>query len=262
MKKVEKQYRPIALDLFAGCGGFSLGAEAAGFNIAASVEIDPIHALTHHFNFPYGATICKDIRNVSRSLIEEKLRINGFDTEIDLIIGGSPCQGFSLMGKRDDHDIRNQLIYEYARIVNEFKPKYFLFENVPGIINGDTKRVFEDFLKQFPDYRLEWKILSGVQFNLPQNRKRVIALGSRKDVRCVSLPQGNPFDKYLQKQTTSKDAIGDLALVSPYIAKDEGIVLEEILRVRTKVSSEYLLLLDNFFELCHLRHGKKLIWGT
>jgi len=156
MKKAEKQYRPIVLDLFAGCGGFSLGAEAAGFNIAAAVEIDPIHALTHHFNFPYGAIICKDIRNVSRSLIEEKLRISDFNTEIDLIIGGSPCQGFSLIGKRDKNDTRNQLIYEYARIVNELKPKYFLFENVPGIINGDTKKIFEDFLKQFPNYRLEW----------------------------------------------------------------------------------------------------------
>ncbi|MFM1841740.1 MAG: hypothetical protein RLZZ490_473 [Cyanobacteriota bacterium] len=111
--------RPIVIDLFAGCGGMSLGLEAAGFDIGAAVEIDPIHALIHHVNFPYGATLCKDISQVKTSEILAALKQQGYSGEVDVIAGGPPCQGFSHMGKRQLDDPRNRLVFEYLRIVQE-----------------------------------------------------------------------------------------------------------------------------------------------
>lgn len=120
--------RPIAIDLFAGCGGMSLGLEAAGFDIAAAVEFDAVHCLVHHHNFPYGVTICRDIALVSAGEILRKLNNKGYSSDIDLIAGGPPCQGFSLMGKRQLDDPRNSLVFEYVRMIRDLKPKYFLFE--------------------------------------------------------------------------------------------------------------------------------------
>ena len=105
----------------------SLGLEAAGFDIAASVEIDPIHSLVHHYNFPYGVTICQDISKLSSQELLTNIKNKGFKTDIDLIAGGPPCQGFSQMGKRQLDDPRNQLVFEYLRIISEIKPKIFYF---------------------------------------------------------------------------------------------------------------------------------------
>jgi len=89
--------------------------------------------LVHHYNFPYGITPCQDIRQINNYELLQKIRQKGFVGEIDLIAGVSPCQGFSLMGKRELDDPRNQLVFEYVRLVSEIKPKYFIFENVPGL---------------------------------------------------------------------------------------------------------------------------------
>ncbi len=133
--------RPTVIDLFSGCGGMSLGLEAAGFNIVASVEIDPIHNLVHHFNFPYGVSLCEDISNVSSKELLKAVEKKGFSSDIDLIAGGPPCQGFSHIGKRQLDDPRNSLVFEYVRIIKEVKPKYFIFENVPGIASGEHKKI-------------------------------------------------------------------------------------------------------------------------
>ena len=119
--------RPVAIDLFSGCGGMSLGLEAAGFDLAASVEIDPIHSIVHHYNFPYGVTICQDITQVKSQELLTAIDDRGFKTDIDVLAGGPPCQGYSHMGHRALDDPRNQLVFEYARIVFEIQPKYFIF---------------------------------------------------------------------------------------------------------------------------------------
>ena len=82
--------RPIAIDLFSGCGGMSLGLEAAGFDIAASVEIDPIHSLAHHYNFPYGATICQDISQVKSEELLKAIANRGLKPDVDVLAGGPP----------------------------------------------------------------------------------------------------------------------------------------------------------------------------
>src|ERR1039458_10671365 len=99
-----KGKRPIGVDLFAGAGGMSLGFEQAGFDVAAAVEYDPVHCAVHEFNFPDCAAICRSVADVDAAYIRSASRIG--DSEVDVVFGGAPCQGFSMIGKRalDDPD--------------------------------------------------------------------------------------------------------------------------------------------------------------
>jgi DNA (cytosine-5)-methyltransferase 1 len=127
--------RPIAIDLFAGVGGLSLGFEQAGFDIVASVEYDPVHAAVHEFNFPLTKVVCDDVARIEAPSLLEAAKM-GFaahghdDSEwtgvIDCIFGGPPCQGFSTMGKRDVSDDRNKLVYKFADLIGAIKPRYFV----------------------------------------------------------------------------------------------------------------------------------------
>jgi DNA (cytosine-5)-methyltransferase 1 len=131
--------RPIGIDLFAGAGGLSLGFEQAGFDIAAAVEIDPIHCATHEYNFPKTKTICASVVDLTG---DEIRRLSGIDdTEIDVVFGGAPCQGFSMIGKRALDDHRNQLVFHYVRLVSELRPKYCVFENVKGLTQATTSSI-------------------------------------------------------------------------------------------------------------------------
>ncbi|GGD18200.1 hypothetical protein GCM10011342_28610 [Aquisalinus flavus] len=117
--------RPIGIDLFAGAGGLSLGFEWAGFDIAAAVEIDPIHCSVHEYNFPKCNTICASVADLTGEQIRETSKIGNRD--LDVLFGGAPCQGFSLIGKRAIDDPRNELVYHFVRLVEELQPKYFVW---------------------------------------------------------------------------------------------------------------------------------------
>ena len=131
--------RPIAVDLFAGAGGLSLGFQQAGFEIRAAVEYDPIHCAVHEFNFPNCATICRSVADIGGDYIRSHSSIGKSD--IAAVIGGAPCQGFSLIGYRALDDPRNQLVSHYVRVVKELQPEYFVFENVKGLTIGNHKSV-------------------------------------------------------------------------------------------------------------------------
>lgn len=118
-------HRPIGIDLFAGAGGLSLGFEQAGFDIAAAVEIDPIHCATHEYNFPNSTAICASVVDITGEEIRRKAHLG--DADIDVVFGGAPCQGFSMIGKRALDDPRNQLVFHFVRLVSELQPKYFVF---------------------------------------------------------------------------------------------------------------------------------------
>ena len=137
MKSVRPQTRPIVIDLFAGAGGLSLGFEQAGFDVAASVEVDPIHSATHHFNFPYSTSICRSVVDLSGAELRARAALDSRD--IDVICGGAPCQGFSMIGKRALHDPRNRLVFHFCRLVAELSPKFAVFENVRGLTQGAHK---------------------------------------------------------------------------------------------------------------------------
>lgn len=182
--------RPLAVDLFAGAGGLSMGLEQAGYDIAASVEFDPIHAAVHEFNFPYGKTFCADVAKISGATIRGESEIG--DREIHLVAGGPPCQGISMMGRRAIDDPRNALLKEFVRVVVELQPRYALMENVSGLTVGRHAQLLDEVVELFEaaDYKVlkPINVLQAADYGAPQSRKRLILLAARKDVELPAYP--------------------------------------------------------------------------
>ncbi len=254
--------RPIAIDLFSGCGGMSLGLEAAGFDIAAAVELDPIHALVHHINFPYSVSICQDINYLNTKELIAKMKLNGFDREVDLIAGGPPCQGFSHIGKRQLDDPRNSLVFQYVRIIKDIKPKYFLFENVPGIASGEHRQFLDELIREFKriGYAIAQpiKILDASLFGAPQKRKRLILIGSRKDVIKADYPL-ETHDQIEPNFNTVGDAISDLANIPAFLGQDRGIDAKKLDYSGFRKSFD--LHPSGDYVLCHKRKTDGRVWG-
>ena len=187
----------------------SLGLEAAGFDIACSVEYDPVHSLVHHYNFPYGASICADVSSVSREDILAALASKGFDHDVDLVIGGPPCQGFSTIGKRQLDDSRNQLVFQFVRLIGELSPKFLIFENVPGLAHGKHRVFLDELTGRLGELGYEIRdpisVLNASHYGVPQNRRRVIVLGWRKGMPPLTYPEA----------TNSQEASGGLAGIGP-----------------------------------------------
>ena len=182
--------RPIGIDLFAGAGGLSLGFEQAGFDVVAAVEIDPIHACAHKFNFPSCAVIPRSVTGLSGSDIRAAAKIG--KRRVDVVFGGAPCQGFSLIGQRALDDPRNSLVKDFVRIVSELDARYFVFENVKGLTVGRHKTFLEELIKAFEavgyHVRLPWKVLNASSFGVPQDRERLILMGAKKGLRLPEYP--------------------------------------------------------------------------
>lgn len=189
--------RPIAIDLFAGAGGLSLGLEQAGFDVVASVEIDPIHCSVHKYNFPRCAVLASSVENVTASSIRKAASLESVE-KIDLVAGGAPCQGFSLIGQRALDDPRNLLVKEFIRIVGELRPSYFLFENVKGLTVGKHKKFLEEIIIELESIGYQilkpWKVLNAKDFGVPQSRERLFLIGSKEGVPLPKYPSSNLFD--------------------------------------------------------------------
>lgn len=176
------------IDLFSGAGGIGIGLEQAGFNHIFSADFDSSVAKTFRYNNPNTPFIEGDLSNkeVFKS-IAERFK----DTTIDLIVGGPPCQGFSMFGKRrfvntqdyDPHsDERNRLIFTYLDYVKLFNPKWFMIENVPGIVSLDEGYFIQALLKEIDDlgyHNCEYKIINTADYGVPQKRKRFILIANR-----------------------------------------------------------------------------------
>jgi DNA (cytosine-5)-methyltransferase 1 len=177
------------VDLFAGAGGMSLGFRNAGFDILSAVELVDIAAETHHKNFPDSHIYCGDISNYSPlQFVKRK--------QVQVVVGGPPCQGFSVAGKRDPNDPRNKLFREFVRVVDELKPDYFVMENVPGILTMQKGKVAEAILEAFeeigyPDVSIA--ILETATLGVAQLRSRAIFIGNRHGL-------SNPFPAPLLDQ--------------------------------------------------------------
>ena len=264
--------RPTVVDLFSGCGGMSLGFEAAGFDIAASIELDPIHCLVHHFNFPYSASICNDIAAVTKEEVHTALERKGFDRDIDVVIGGPPCQGFSHIGKRALDDPRNRLVFEYHRLINELRPRYFVFENVPGMGSGKHRAFLNDLVSEFERINYSvvqpFHILEAAAYGVPQKRRRMILLGYRSDMPAPSYPaplHTESGDIYQDIFTSTRgyvgsaDAISDLVKYKVFTGDDPGISANGKKYMGYQQSYDFEPSGD--FTLCHKRNVEKVVWG-
>lgn len=214
-----RHMRPIGIDLFAGAGGFSLGFEQAGFDVAAAVEIDPVHCAVHKFNFPRTAIMPRSVEGLSAAEIRIAAGIG--DREVDCVFGGAPCQGFSLIGHRVLDDPRNKLVREFVRIVVALNARTFVFENVKGLTVGKHRSVLKELIEAFDreGYRVRepWKVLNAGHYGTPQHRERLILFGARKDVAIPAYP--DPLTNICGKRSriaglpegpTCADALADL----------------------------------------------------
>jgi DNA (cytosine-5)-methyltransferase 1 len=213
------------VDLFAGAGGLSLGFEEAGFDVVAAVEYDPIHAGIHEYNFPRCATICRSVAEIDGDYIRSNSSIGKQD--VDVVFGGAPCQGFSMIGKRALDDPRNRLVYHFVRIVSDLKPKYFVFENVRGLTLGQHKRFLEEIIAEFKargyTVREDYRVLNALGFGVPQDRQRLFLMGARRGqglpeypVETHELPGANLDLGFTRKTPNVWEAIGDLPEADDY----------------------------------------------
>lgn len=184
-----------AIDLFAGCGGFSCGFEQAGIKTVAAVEFDKDIALSYAYNHPNTKLLIDDIKNVDN-------KKNFTKYMADIIVGGPPCQGFSTAGARIRQgfvdDPRNYLFKHYLNIVKLVRPKMFIFENVKGIVHYQNGEIFKEIQKAFEaeGYKLQYTIVKAKEFGIPQARERTILIGSLID-----------FDLHNEMEKTKQELI-------------------------------------------------------
>lgn len=203
-----KSYKVISL--FSGGGGLDLGFKAAGFDIVWANEINKDAAMCYKDNIG-NHIVCKNIYDIP-------------DSEIpfaDVVIGGPPCQSFSLAGKRNSEDARGQLVWRYLEILKSHMPKAFLFENVTGILSAkrsDGSKIFPDLISAFEilGYTVSYKIVNAADYGIPQLRKRVIIVGLKGNSHFVFPKETHSIDGLdgLMPYVSAKEAIGDLPLFS------------------------------------------------
>lgn len=195
------------ISLFSGCGGLDLGFERAGFNISVANEYDKTIWETFKINHPNTKLIEGDIRNITEE---------DFPDNIDGIIGGPPCQSWSEAGAlRGIEDARGQLFYEYIRILKDKQPKFFLAENVSGMLANRHSEAVKNILNMFDEcgYNVSLTLVNAKDYGVAQERKRVFYIGFRKDLNIkFKFPIGSTKDD--DKKITLKDIIWDLQLTA------------------------------------------------
>lgn len=165
------------IDLFSGCGGLSLGFERAGFQSLLAIDNWQDALTTYAHNRENARTLCADISEVSTDKAKELIG----DTAVDVIIGGPPCQGFSVAGKRIIEDKRNSLYKSFVNFVAAFQPKAFVMENVPQILTMGNCIIRDAILADFEKlgYQVAYKVLTASDYGVPQNRRRAVFVGLR-----------------------------------------------------------------------------------
>lgn len=216
----------VAIDLFCGCGGFSYGFQQAGFDMALGIDMWKDATVTYKHNLPSAYVINDDITNVSATDLLNKINIRAED--IDVIIGGPPCQGFSVSGKRMIDDPRNKLYKSFVGLVDEIRPKVFVMENVPGLIRLFGGKVKEEVLHDFSSlgYRVKVQQLSSDNYGVPQQRKRVFFVGINENKISDDVEFDFPVARFGNKTNpavTCKEAISDLDFVPDDISLGEDI---------------------------------------
>lgn len=216
-----KEYNVV--DLFSGAGGLSYGFEMAGFNVLLGIDNDVKALETFKQNHKNSQILCGDITNIS---YESDIKPIIGNKKVDLIVGGPPCQGMSLSGPRQFDDPRNKLYLSYIRLVKEIQPTAFVIENVIGIISLFGGKIKDNIIEKFSKmgYKVQFKVLLASEYGVPQNRKRVIFVGTKKD--------GFIYPEPLKSTITTEMALSDL----PTLEDELG---EEVMSYVTEPQNEY-----------------------
>ncbi|MFA5135865.1 MAG: DNA cytosine methyltransferase [Patescibacteria group bacterium] len=206
------------IDLFSGSGGSALGFQNAGFNIAAAVEIEKTAAETFKRNFPKSVVLNEDIRNISGKKLLKHAKIKSSTNVV--LLACPPCQGFSSARRTSQRlkDPRNQLVWEFIRLVKEIEPVFFILENVPGLARGVGKPIFKSAvneLKAFGYHNFDYEIVDAADYGVPQRRHRLVFIGTRLPGLHVSIPNKTnqdpkSSDPFLKPWKTVRDSISDL----------------------------------------------------
>ncbi|MDO4764164.1 MAG: DNA cytosine methyltransferase [Flavobacteriaceae bacterium] len=209
------------IDLFAGVGGLSYGfAHDDAFEILAANEILPNMAKAYELNHPLVKVYNKDIKDFGIADLYQDFGIQQGD--IDLVIGGPPCQAYSTVGKRLIDDPRGKLFQEYYRVLKELSPKAFIFENVKGLLSVQKGQLFETIINLFEslEYKVSYKVLNSADYGVPQIRERVIIVGTKtgKSFEFPKPTHYNPeinsvMNEKLKPYLTVEEAIGDLPFI-------------------------------------------------
>ena len=190
----EQQEHPVSslnvIDLFCGCGGMSKGLTDAGLNIIAGIDVWDKAVVSYNKNFSHHQAYCEDLTQLSPEKFEELY--NKDKKVVDVLVGGPPCQSFSIAGRRDKDDPRNTLFMEYVKYLDYFRPKAFIMENVIGLLSKKTassentsggEKVIDIIMELLNrEYNCIITKLYASDFEVPQNRRRVIIIGIRKDL--------------------------------------------------------------------------------
>ena len=243
------------IDLFSGCGGVSLGFKWAGFNAVLASDIDENCEKTFTTNFPETPFICGDLSAIKKEDFDKII-----DQEIDVVIGGPPCQGFSLANKKRNKvadDPRNKLFYEFVKVIDWYSPKSFVMENVKGLLSMKSGQVIKQIVDEFENagefgYEVKYEVLKASDYGVPQARQRVIVIGIRKDLGLI--PEF-PAKKYA-KDVTVNEAISDL----PTIHAAEGTETQKYTKKPKNAYQEFMrkksLSVKNHIAM---RHTQRLI---
>ena len=235
--------KPVAIDLFSGAGGFSLGFAMAGFDIPLSVEIDAWACDTLRYNHSEMTVIQSDIRNFNTLSSVKEICLS----KPDIIIGGPPCQGFSIAGpaQKDPNDPRNTLFIDFAQWISFLEPKAFVMENVKGLLsrkNSEGVKVIDIIKKTFEElgYFIEVWLLNSAEYGVPQIRERVFIvgntlgkkLGSPQKTHSLDLLKNNIWQLSLEEinlipAISLWDAISDLPLLNAREGKEEQPYISE-----------------------------------
>jgi DNA (cytosine-5)-methyltransferase 1 len=208
--------RPKVIDLYSGIGGLGLGAVRAGFDLALSIDKDPILSQIHKINFPGSPQLESDVSTLTREGLLDEAEL--LDSELSGLIGGSPCQGFSRIGRRNQADERNLLFVQFFRLVSELQPAFYLAENVQGILDSQNNAIISEALNCVRNnyVTLEPFELNAADFGAATNRKRIFFIGYLAD-RCESLTKAD-FEKVKWK---TKSTVGCVLSGLPRKIKQE-----------------------------------------
>lgn len=213
---------PHVVDLYCGAGGFSLGFKSAGFEIIAAVDRSEPALETYGHNIDEVETICEDVQEFDNGMLDER---TGFTSaEVDVVIGGPPCKGFSTAGRMDPDDPRNKLVVEYGNTVGDLDPEIVVLENVTGLLSMKEGRYLDELRNVLSEqgYTVqEPRILTAADYGVPQLRERVILIATKDHPVEIPQPTHRPVSGQAQLETDEglntyvsvEDAISDLAFL-------------------------------------------------